>query len=176
MTNGEVLEKMLQDMKMRNFSHYTYEFYIGKTKEMMRYFNKPIEEVSNIVSEEQETKKDTTNKKFEISVGPKTFVIAGGALIGIALGLGGAVAISKNKNKNKHHRTKKENVEITPPKYTDSLDEFGFFDTNGNISPVNESKEQTPQQGIVDDPFDFFRDTTSEKRENNPKNQSPRRH
>lgn len=137
---------------------------------------KPIEEVSNIVSEEQETKKDTTNKKFEISVGPKTFVIAGGALIGIALGLGGAVAISKNKNKNKHHRTKKENVEITPPKYTDSLDEFGFFDTNGNISPVNESKEQTPQQGIVDDPFDFFRDTTSEKRENNTNNQSPRRH
>ena len=46
MTNGEVLEKMLQDMKMRNFSHYTYEFYIGKTKEMMRYFNKPIEEVT----------------------------------------------------------------------------------------------------------------------------------
>lgn len=135
---------------------------------------KPIEEVSNIVPEEQETKKDTTNKKFEISVGPKTFVIAGGALIGIALGLGGAVAISKNKNK--HHRPKKENVEITPPKYTDSLDEFGFFDTNGNISPVNESKEQTPQQGIVDDPFDFFRDTTSEKRENNTNNQSPRRH
>ena len=46
MTNEEVLEKMLQDMKMRNFSHYTYEFYIGKTKEMMRYFNKPIEEVT----------------------------------------------------------------------------------------------------------------------------------
>lgn len=135
---------------------------------------KPIEEVSNIVPEEQETKKDTTNKKFEISVGPKTFVIAGGALIGIALGLGGAVAISKNKNK--HHRPKKENVEITPPKYTDSLDEFGFFDTNGNISPVNESKEQTPQQGIVDDPFDFFRDTTSEKRENSTENQSSRRH
>lgn len=137
---------------------------------------KPIEEVSNIVPEEQETKKDTTNKKFEISVGPKTFVIAGGALIGIALGLGGAVAISKNKNKNKHHRPKKENVEITPPKYTDSLDDFGFFDTDGNATPVNESKEQTPQQGIVDDPFDFFRDTTSEKRENNTNNQSPRRH
>ena len=137
---------------------------------------KPIEEISNTTPEEQDTKKDTTNKKFEISVGPKTFVIAGGALIGIALGLGGAVAISKNKNKNKHHSPKKENVEITPPKYTDSLDEFGFFDTNGNISPVNESKEQTPQQGIVDDPFDFFRDTTSEKRENNTNNQSPRRH
>ena len=135
---------------------------------------KPIEEVSNIVPEEQETKKDTTNKKFEISVGPKTFVIAGGALIGIALGLGGAVAISKNKNK--HHRPKKENVEITSPKYTDSLDEFGFFDTNGNISPVNESKEQTPQQGIVDDPFDFFSDTTLEKVENNTNNQSSRRH
>lgn len=137
---------------------------------------KPIEEVSNIVSEEQETKKDTTNKKFEISVGPKTFVIAGGALVGIALGLGGAVAISKNKNKNKHHSPKKENVEITPPKYTDSLDEFGFFDTNGNTSPINKPKEQTSQQNMVDDPFDFFSDKTSEKRENSTENQSSRRH
>lgn len=137
---------------------------------------KPIEEVSNIVPEEQKTKKDTTNNKFEISVGPKTFVIAGGALIGIALGLGGAVAISKNKNKNKHHRPKKENVEITPPKYTDSLDDFGFFDTNGNTSPINKPKEQTSQQNMVDDPFDFFSDTTTERVENNTKNQSPRRH
>lgn len=137
---------------------------------------KPIEEVSNIVPEEQETKKDTTNKKFEISVGPKTFVIAGGALIGIALGLGGAVAISKNKNKNKHHSPKKENVEITPPKYTDSLDDFGFFDTDGNATPVNKPKEQTSQQNMVDDPFDFFSDKTSEKRENSTENQSSRRH
>lgn len=108
---------------------------------------KPIDEVSNIVPEEQETKKETTNKKFEISVGPKTFVIVGGALIGIALGLGGAVALSKNKNKNKHHRPKKENVEVTPPKYTDSLDEFGFFS-----------------------------DTTSPEKANNNPNKSSRRH
>lgn len=137
---------------------------------------KPIEEISNIVPEEQDTKKDHTNKKFEITVGPKTFVIAGGALIGIALGLGGAVAISKNKNKNKHHRPKKENVEITPPKYTDSLDDFGFFDTDGNATPVNKPKEQTSQQNMVDDPFDFFSDKTSEKRENSTENQSSRRH
>lgn len=137
---------------------------------------KPIEEVSNLVPEKQETKKDTMNKKFEISVGPKTFVIAGGALIGIALGLGGAVAISKNKNKNKHHSPKKENVEITPPKYTDSLDDFGFFDTDGNATPVNKPKEQTSQQNMVDDPFDFFSDKTSEKRENSTENQSSRRH
>lgn len=97
---------------------------------------KPIDEVSNIVPEEQETKKETTNKKFEISVGPKTFVI-----------VGGAVALSKNKNKNKHHRPKKENVEVTPPKYTDSLDEFGFFS-----------------------------DTTSPEKANNNPNKSLRRH
>ena len=137
---------------------------------------KPIEEISNTTPEEQDTKKDHTNKKFEITVGPKTFVIAGGALIGIALGLGGAVAISKNKNKNKHHRPKKENVEITPPKYTDSLDDFGFFDTDGNTSPINKPKEQTSQQNMVDDPFDFFSDKTSEKRENSTENQSSRRH
>lgn len=46
MTNNQLLEKMSQDMKMRNFSHYTYDFYIRKTKEMIRYFNKPFEEVT----------------------------------------------------------------------------------------------------------------------------------
>ena len=46
MTNEKLLEKMSQDMKMRNFSHYTYDFYIRKTKEMIKYFNKPMEEVT----------------------------------------------------------------------------------------------------------------------------------
>ncbi len=40
MTNEKLLEKMSQDMNMRNFSHYTYDFYIRKTKEMIKYFNK----------------------------------------------------------------------------------------------------------------------------------------
>ena len=46
MTNEKLLEKMSQDMNMRNFSHYTYDFYIRKTKEMIKYFNKPMEEVT----------------------------------------------------------------------------------------------------------------------------------
>ena len=46
MSNEELLKKLSQDMKMRNFSHYTYDSYIGKTKEMIRYFNKPLEEVT----------------------------------------------------------------------------------------------------------------------------------
>ena len=34
-------------MKMRNFSHYTYESYLGKTKDLMRYFKgKRLEEVT----------------------------------------------------------------------------------------------------------------------------------
>ena len=33
-------------MKMRNFSHYTYDAYMGKTREMIRYFNKPMEKVT----------------------------------------------------------------------------------------------------------------------------------
>lgn len=45
MTNNEMLKKMGEDMEMRNFSHYTYDFYIRKTKEMIKYFNKPMEEV-----------------------------------------------------------------------------------------------------------------------------------
>lgn len=46
MTNTEMLKKMGEDMEMRKFSHYTYDFYIRKTKEMIKYFNKPMEEVS----------------------------------------------------------------------------------------------------------------------------------
>ena len=46
MTNNELLEKKSQDMLMRNFSPYTYDFYIRKTREMIKYFNKPFEEVT----------------------------------------------------------------------------------------------------------------------------------
>ena len=46
MTNNQLLKKLSQDMRMRNFSHYTYDTYMSKTKEMIRYFNKPIEEVN----------------------------------------------------------------------------------------------------------------------------------
>ena len=38
MTNEQLLEKLSQDMKMRNFSHYTYDTYIQKTKEMKTEF------------------------------------------------------------------------------------------------------------------------------------------
>lgn len=34
-------------MKMRNFSHYTYDSYLGKTKDIIRYFcDKNLEEVT----------------------------------------------------------------------------------------------------------------------------------
>ena len=46
MTNNDLLKKMSQDMEMRNFSSYTYDFYLRKTKEMIRYFDKPMEEVT----------------------------------------------------------------------------------------------------------------------------------
>lgn len=46
MTNEELLIKMSQDMKMRNFSHYTYAAYMSKTKEMIKYFNKEMEELT----------------------------------------------------------------------------------------------------------------------------------
>ena len=49
MTNQEIIEKMKDDMKLRNFSHYTYDSYLGKTKDMMRYFGKEIE---NLTTEE----------------------------------------------------------------------------------------------------------------------------
>ena len=40
MTNKQLLNKMKNDMKMRNFSHYTYDSYLGKTEDIMRYFGK----------------------------------------------------------------------------------------------------------------------------------------
>lgn len=46
MTNQEVLEKLKEDMEMRGFSKYTKESYFNKTKEILRYFKKPIEEVT----------------------------------------------------------------------------------------------------------------------------------
>ena len=47
MTNNQLLNKMKNDMKMRNFSHYTYDSYLGKTKDIMRYFKeKRLEEVT----------------------------------------------------------------------------------------------------------------------------------
>ena len=49
MTNQEILEKMKKDMKLRNFSQYTYDSYIGKAKDIMRYFGKEME---NLTTEE----------------------------------------------------------------------------------------------------------------------------
>ena len=46
MTNEQIIKKMKEDMKMRGFSHWTETSYIGKTKEMMKYFRKPMEEVT----------------------------------------------------------------------------------------------------------------------------------
>lgn len=46
MTNEQLLEKMKEDMKLRDFSHYSFDTYLRKAKEMIEYFNKPMEEVT----------------------------------------------------------------------------------------------------------------------------------
>ena len=47
MTNEQLIKKMKEDMKMRNFSEYTYDSYLGKTRDIMRYFGeKQLEEVT----------------------------------------------------------------------------------------------------------------------------------
>lgn len=46
MTNQEILNKMDEDMKLRGFSHWTEESYRGKVKDVMKYFKKPMEEVT----------------------------------------------------------------------------------------------------------------------------------
>ena len=40
-------QKMKEDMRMRNFAKYTYDSYLGKTKDIMKYFReKKLEEVT----------------------------------------------------------------------------------------------------------------------------------
>src|SRR5699024_8842654 len=46
MTNEQIISKMKEDMKMRGFSHWTEESYLGKTKDIIKYFRKPLEEVT----------------------------------------------------------------------------------------------------------------------------------
>ena len=47
MTNEQIIIKMKEDMNMRNFSKYTYDSYLGKTRDIMRYYGeKQLEEVT----------------------------------------------------------------------------------------------------------------------------------
>ena len=47
MTNEQVIKKMKEDMRMRNFAKYTYDSYLGKTKDIMKYFGeKKLEELT----------------------------------------------------------------------------------------------------------------------------------
>lgn len=46
MTNGELMQKMKEDMEMRGFSKYTKYDYIKKAAETIEYFKKPMEEVT----------------------------------------------------------------------------------------------------------------------------------
>lgn len=47
MTNNQLIIKLKKDMQIRNFSHYTYDSYLRKTKDIMRYFGtKALEDVT----------------------------------------------------------------------------------------------------------------------------------
>ena len=47
MTNNQLIIKLKKDMQMRNFSKYTYDSYLGKTKDIIRYFGtKKLEDVT----------------------------------------------------------------------------------------------------------------------------------
>lgn len=46
MTNEEIIEKLKEDMEMRGFSKWTKESYLSKTRDIIKYFQKPLEEVT----------------------------------------------------------------------------------------------------------------------------------
>ena len=49
MNNTGLIKKMKKDMHMRNFSKYTYDSYLLKTKDIMRYFgDKQLENVTKL--------------------------------------------------------------------------------------------------------------------------------
>ena len=46
MINKKLIEKLQEDMEMRGFSHYTKDSYLRKTKEIVKYFGKPMRQVT----------------------------------------------------------------------------------------------------------------------------------
>ncbi len=46
MTNEEVLKKIEEDMKLRNFSKYSFYTYSHKEEKIIKYFGKPMEQVT----------------------------------------------------------------------------------------------------------------------------------
>ena len=47
MTNNQLIIKLKKDMQMRNFSKYTYDSYLGKAKDIMKYFGtKALEDIT----------------------------------------------------------------------------------------------------------------------------------
>jgi len=52
MTNKEIISKLEEDMKMRNFSHYTYDSYMRKAKEVLEYIKKKGKEFEEVTTEE----------------------------------------------------------------------------------------------------------------------------
>ena len=50
MTNNQLIIKLKKDMQMRNFSKCTYDNYLGKTKDIMRYFG--AKELEDVTTEE----------------------------------------------------------------------------------------------------------------------------
>ena len=46
MTNEDLIQKMKEDMELRGFSKHTYDSYLSKTRDVMKYFKKPLEEVT----------------------------------------------------------------------------------------------------------------------------------
>ena len=51
MTNKELIEKLQMDMEMRSFSKYTKGDYLRKAKEVIKYFGKPMNQVTEELRE-----------------------------------------------------------------------------------------------------------------------------
>ena len=71
MTNNQLIIKLKKDMQMRNFSKYTYDSYLGKTKDIMKYFGtKALEDITTeVIDYIKEVEKETGKEIPVIAAG-----------------------------------------------------------------------------------------------------------
>lgn len=83
-----------------------------------------IEETESTSAEEIST------KKFHLNVGPRKFIIAGGALVGIATALGAAVGVTKKKKRDKIRRQNYQNMNDFDIEWTDYNNDDPFANSS----------------------------------------------
>lgn len=79
---------------------------------------------------ESTSAEEISTKKFHLTVGPRKFIIAGGALVGIATALGAAVGVTKKKKRDKIRRQNYQNMNDFDIEWTDYNNDDPFANSS----------------------------------------------